>query len=313
MDKNVTLEENKIIKELLNNYSSDNIISSKKLIFCGIENKDVYNITSPVIISGKEYILGRVESRESETDSKVLFFKKIGEKWEIDEKAPILNIQDPFLTFYNNEIILCGVEVKTEGNKFLYRTLFYRGIDIYNLVKFAEGPFGMKDIRLVDLSDGLGIFTRPQGAIGGRGRIGFFIVDSIEIFIKLKGTDYLRAPLLNNNLSKEEWMGVNAICHLKNGKLGILGHIAYFSNENKNYYPIVFSFDYKTKEVGKIKIIVRRKDLPNGASKRKDSENVLFPGGLIRNKDETAKLYLGVSDTESYEVIIKDPFLEYEH
>ena len=39
----------------------------------------------------------------------------------------------------------------------------------------------MKDIRLILLSDNrIGVFTRPQGKIGGRGRIGFMIVNSLK-------------------------------------------------------------------------------------------------------------------------------------
>ena len=99
----------------------------------------------------------------------------------------------------------------------------------------------------------------------------------------------------------------------KNGNLGILGHIAYISDgSEKNYYPITFQFNPVTEEVSGIKIIARREDLPEGASKNQALENVLFPGGLIRIGDGTAKLYVGAGDAESYEITIKDPFLEYE-
>ena len=50
-------------------------------------------------------------------------------------------------------------------NALHWRTRFYRG-QHQNLVPFAQGPDGMKDIRLVELPDGdIGVFTRPQGEV----------------------------------------------------------------------------------------------------------------------------------------------------
>jgi len=39
---------------------------------------------------------------------------------------------------------------------------------------------------------------------------------------------------------------------------------------------------------------------------------VIFPGGIERNSDKTATLFVGLSDAEAYSITIEDPFLEYE-
>ena len=256
-----------------------------------------------------------------------MFFINKNDQWELDEKAPIFDLQDPFISFLKDEIIFGGVEIRIENNLISYRTIFFKGKNIYDLKKFAEGPEGMKDIRLSQLPSqiseeissevsseipGLGIFTRPQGKIGGRGRIGFMKIDSLDHFEKLKHEEYYSAKLISDFFLEEEWLGVNAIYQLKNGKLGILGHIACFSNLEKHYYPIVFSFDHKTNSFSKIKIIATRKDLGEGKSKRPDLKYVLFSGGLVRLNDGTAKLYAGAGDAEAYEITMTDPFLEYE-
>lgn len=297
------------IKILLKNYKKT-LINSKKLNF-EIKNKDFYNITAPFVINDKEYILGRVESRKKQ-DSRIMFFIKSKDKYILDKKAPVLKLEDPFINFIGEEIIVGGVDI---SSKKFYRTVFFKGKDIYSLKKFKQGPKGMKDIRLVLLSDKrIGIFTRPQGKIGGRGRIGFMIVNSIKEFSKLSEKDFYSAELLAEVFEKNEWLGVNSVYVLKNNKLGVLGHIAGFSeNMKRNYYPISFNFDYSSNYFSDMKIIITRNELPKGESKREDLINVLFPGGLIRNSDGTAKLYVGAGDAEAYEILIKDPFLEHEN
>lgn len=301
------------VNNLILSYSNKNIISSAKFSFKGIQGKDVYNITSPFLFNGAFYIAARVESRNSEIDSKVMFFKKENNNdWVLDSIAPILNLQDPFISIINSELILGGVEISHSQNIISYKTVFFKGDTIYNLQKFAEGPQGMKDIRLTQLNNSIGIFTRPQGLIGGRGRIGFFTISSIESLKNLTDKDYLSATIITDFLPQEEWIGSNAIYPLTNGQLAILGHIANFSeNSQKNYYPISFCFNPSTKEISKMKILARREDLPQGESKRPDLKNILFSGGLARQNDGTAKLYLGASDAESYEITIPDPFIDY--
>lgn len=305
------------IDELLGNFNPESILKVKKIIFEGVGDKDVYNVSAPFTINAREYIAGRVESREHDLDSRIVFFVKERENeqsitYTVDKKAQILDLQDPFFSVIDKKFIMGGVKFPlTASGGFM--TIFYRGDDVFNLEKFAQGPVGMKDIRMVQCGDKIHIFTRPQGAVGGLGRIGFMSLDSIESLPRLKDEQYVSAPLLNLPVKDQLWVGSNQVLVLKNGNLGVLGHVACVSNASeKNYYPMVFQLNLMTKEVSGMKIIARREDLPEGATKNQNLKNVIFPGGLIRQSNGTAKLYAGASDAEAYEITIKDPFLDYD-
>ena len=207
-------------------------IIGEKLKFIGIEGRDVYNITKPFKDAGEYIIAGRVESRDSEV-SEVNFFKEIDGNWVKIEKNIKLELQDPFVTKISGELILGGVEIFPhpilEGN-LGYRTAFYRGKDVNSLQKFAVGPEFMKDIRLLELPLGrILVFTRPQGEIGGRGKIAFTIINSLE---ELNAEVIANAELLETQFIDSEWGGSNELHLLNNGLIGVLGHVAYFDESN---------------------------------------------------------------------------------
>ena len=109
-----------------------------------------------------------------------------------------MTLQDPFVTKISGQLIFGGVEVfpdpKNEKN-LLWRTVFYKGDNIRSLKKFVSGPIGMKDIRLLELSDqSIGVFTRPQGEKGGRGKIGYTTIHSLD---ELTAEVIDDAPLIN--------------------------------------------------------------------------------------------------------------------
>lgn len=120
-------------------------------------------------------------------------------------------------------------------------------------------------------------------------------------------------------LLMEEWGGVNEVIPLHNGKLGILKHIARWSPRKnpgikvRNYYPATFIFDPYNLYATPVRIVLERLDLPNGlngAAKRPDLINVLFPGGILRNGNGTATIFIGAGDAEVYSIRIRDPFLK---
>ena len=60
----------------------------------------------------------------------------------------------------------------------------------------------MKDIRLLELSDGrILVAVRPQGEIGGRGKIGFLVVKSLDELTKERMES---APVLEGQFVDEE-------------------------------------------------------------------------------------------------------------
>jgi hypothetical protein len=288
---------------------------AEKLAFKNMGDKDVYNITAPFEDEEATVIAGRVESRKDEY-SQVYFFVQQNGCWVPREGAPVFDLQDPFITKIKGERILGGVQISPhpcpdEEHKFIWRTIFYRGSSIRNLKKFAEGPLGMKDIRLVELKDGsIGVLTRPQGSKGGRGKIGFVRIHTLD---ELTVDIIESAPLLKDLFVEEEWGGTNEAHVLSNGLLGILGHIGRFDEKNhRHYYPMIFVLNPYTLETSNLSLVATRSDFLEGPAKRPELKDVVFSGGLLREDNGTVTFFAGTSDTESQKITMKDPFLDYE-
>jgi hypothetical protein len=187
---------------------------------------------------------------------------------------------------------------------------FLRGSALSDLQQFLVGPTGMKDIRLVEMADGrVAVFSRPQGPVGGRGKIGFTIVSSLSA---ITAEVIANAPLFPGQFLDEEWGGANEIHVLSNGKLGVLGHIARFDEQHhRHYYGMVFSVDANGVATPP-RIIAQRSMFPGGPAKRADLADVIFSGGLNRHGNGTATLFAGISDAEAAYLHIPDPFVEFE-
>lgn len=300
----------KSCKELLIEYRSKNGKHyPEKLIFENVGKKDVYNITAPFETESGLIIAGRVESRDSE-HSEVQFFKETENgKWRPLENAPVFQLQDPFVTKIDHQIILGGVKIFPKENQphlLDWKTCFYKGSNLSNLKLFFEGPIGMKDVRLKQLANKkILLLTRPQGEIGGKGKIGATILENLND-LSIKRID--KAKILEDLFLESEWGGANEVHQLDGKVAGILGHIANFDSEgNRHYYSMIFKLDTETLEYSALKIIAERKDFVEGASKRPDLKDVVFSGGLIRNGKKT-ELYVGTSDAEAQRIKMEDPF-----
>ncbi|MBI5596150.1 MAG: DUF1861 family protein, partial [Elusimicrobia bacterium] len=286
-----------------------------RLRFSGVGGRDVYTPTAPFTarLRGRKaaVLAARVEARSSES-SETMFFEEVRGRWRPLAGAPVFKLQDPFLTLVGRELVLGGVETFPKPDGGLgYRTVFYRGRDLARLKPFARGPDGMKDIRLLALPGGkLLVLTRPQGAVGGRGKVGAVVLGGLA---DLGPAALARAALFTDLFGPEEWGGANELHRLKNGWVGVLGHVARFDEDgNRHYAPMAFAFDPATGRRTPPKVLLTRAQLPPGASKRPDLTDVLFSGGLVRRPDGTAELYLGAGDAEVYRVTLPDPFLGFE-
>lgn len=281
-----------------------------RLEFTGVGNKDVYNITAPFTSAGQVVIAGRVEARDSE-HSTIVFFSEQQGKWAPVENAPTFQLQDPFFTWIEDELIFGGVEINPHpdnADQLIWHTVFFRGRDIYSLTRFASGPSGMKDIRLCHIQPGrIGVFTRPQGEIGGRGTIGYVEINNLA---SLTPATIASAELFDRQFVTDEWGGVNETHLLQDGTIGLLAHIACFDQHGRrHYYPGVFTFNPDTRHYTPIKIIAARNNLLPGATKRPDLVDVIFPGGLIVLPNNHWRLYVGASDAEAHWIDIEDPFI----
>lgn len=287
--------------------------SSKIKFVLKHEKKDIYNITSPFASDGKVWIAGRVEARDNEY-SRIGFFEERDGEWVEAETEPI-HLQDPFVTRISGELILGGVEIfddEENPGRLNYRTVFYKGNGIWNMVRFAAGPDRMKDIRLCEMEDGkILVFTRPQGVKGSRGKIGWCLIDGLE---ELTPEKLNQSVLMEDQFILKEWGGANQLHRISGKKIGVLSHIARFDEEgNRHYYATAFCFDPETGEYGPMKMIAQRKHFQPGPSKRPDLEDVIFSGGLLRLGNGKAELYCGVGDAEGQKAMIDDPFDEYEN
>ncbi|PIR18581.1 MAG: hypothetical protein COV48_06730 [Elusimicrobia bacterium CG11_big_fil_rev_8_21_14_0_20_64_6] len=286
--------------------------TGRKLRFTGVGGRDVYNPTAPfrAMFRGKavSVMAARVESRDSES-SEAVFFEKSRGRWRPLAGAPRFKLQDPFVSFIGGELVMGGVETFPQDGGLGYRTVFYRGASLGELKRFAVGPDGMKDIRLAELPGGkLLVLTRPQGEIGGPGKIATVVLDGLAA---LKPDAIERAKPYDDLFTAEQWGGANELHLLRNGLIGVLGHVARFDAKGKrHYYPMAFAIDPATGRRTRMKLLLERSRLPAGASKRPDLEDVLFSGGLIRGRDGRAAIYVGAGDAEVYRVEIADPFAE---
>lgn len=282
---------------------------ARKLSFSGVGSNDVYNITAPFSDEGKIIIAGRVEPRNSE-ESTICFFEEQNGVWQLLPDMPTFSLQDPFVTWIDGMLIFGGVKVykKTDGTSG-WKTVLYKGKSVKQLVPFFEGPNGMKDLRLAQMPDGkILVMTRPQGVKGGRGKIGYFLCETLD---ELDIKKIEEAPLLEGLFAKEEWGGANGIYPLKNGYVGILGHVACFDEQgDRHYYSMAFVLDPLTGDHSAVEIIAIRSDFADGPSKRPDLRDIVFSGGAVRDNAQFI-LFAGTSDTEAHKISIRDPFEKY--
>ncbi|MCK7484309.1 MAG: DUF1861 family protein [Bacillus subtilis] len=298
------------IEVLIERHRNNNgVLSTAKLAMLGCLDNDVYNISQAFVWRGKRYIAGRIEQRDSER-SAIGFFEFVGEHTYRLTQPLLPMMQDPCIEIIDGQLIVGGTEIYTDGERITsWNTSFFKGTDLDHLTKFAQAPAKMKDVRLVQ-TDRIHVFTRPQGGVAGPGKIGYIDCPNLaDVTIEL----IHRAPLLETTFPKGAWGGVNQVHVLKNGLLGIVGHIAVMSEGDvRHYYGMVFCFNPSTRQATEVEIICERSDFQAGATKRPDLVDVVFLGGMVRNADGTATIYTGLSDAEAHQATISDPFLRYE-
>lgn len=285
----------------------------KKLSFLGCSGYDVYNPTAPFCDQGRSILIGRVERRDSE-HAQTMFFREVEEDvYEVMTELPPYDLQDPYLCRIGNDYVLGGTEIfphPTHSGSLWWRAKFFYGLTLDTLQPLTTGPEGMKDIRLVALADGrIGVFGRPQGDLAGGspGKITFGIMDDL---LQLNATFILACTPLEQ-FAETEWGGVNETHLLSSGEIGLLGHIAAFSEDangkQRHYYPMAFTLNPDTLAYSPMKILAERRDFLPGEAKRPDLVDVLFSAGLVRTENGTL-LYTGVSDCEVQYIEIEDPF-----
>lgn len=296
-------------EQLMNKYSGKGLRFTNTKIPIALspgDSRDVYNITSPFFYNGSQVLLGRVGYRNSE-DSDIIFFRRNSGVWIQDTRFQILeHLQDPFYAYISGKLIIGGIEAYlTEDKEPSYRAIFLRETGAFQFERFAHGPGHMKDIRLLELPDHrILATTRPQG------KIGYIILPTLA---DINPQTLSQGEIFYDQFTDDEWGGTNQLQLLKNGKVGVLSHIAKLDSAgNRHYFCTSFLLDPISGYHSRMKIIATRQNFEAGESKRPDLQDVVFGGGIVRLGNGVARLYCGVGDTEAHCISILDPFYRFE-
>lgn len=290
------------------------VYESAKLSFKGIAGFDVYNPSIPFEWNGKRFIYGRVEKRDEWARSWVrLFEQTCPNEWTLVPDTMIYQLEDPYISIIDNQLILGGTHVRyNQGQLDTFYGYFYKGTDLQDLLYFTTGPDRMKDIRLVQLPDSrIGVFSRPRSEevrqkYGSESLIGFTVINSLD---ELSSEIIENAPHIPGLFQKDEWGGCNQAYLLESGKIGVIGHICYRSDDGTlAYMNMSFVLDPQTNQFTDLKIIGTRSCYPEGPAKKSNLTDCAFTAGIEMRPDGKVNLYSGIGDTESGRIVIDYPF-----
>ena len=315
-------------------------IESSFVKFEGIEEeKDAYNPSGPFSISGNSKIFqwARVESRTAQDAVSMLFEQTSENVFSLVKNIPALPMEDPFTAQINDQIVVGGVEIsKDEHQRVIgYHTVFYRGRSLESLTLFAEGPNGMKDIRLATLLENAAgesrilVFTRPHIPLQARmmGRIAVTTIASLdELTIERLVVEH--TEIIPDIFTDTEWGGVNDVYIFGPEQpelVGVLCHIAKFDENNKRHYAAAaFVFNTESHTCSPLEMIAERADFPMGPIKimpenldnpemYDDLADVIFSSRLVSLDgtmltSKTLALTCGLSDAATGMCIIPNPF-----
>jgi hypothetical protein len=264
-----------------------------------------YNPSSPFKLNDEEgsptYQFFRVEPLSCE-GSYAAPYKLENGAYQPVHQLERLKLEDPSVFRIQGKNILVGVEVwpdptpeNPKGTN--YCNVFYEIIGNFDEYKpIGRGPNRMKGIKLIDLGDdGIGVMSRPHIDENNRGVLAFHRIQSLD---ELTPGELEMGNIISKQVPAGNWVGVNEMYHLPNGKLGILGHVAYEDGVfGKQYAAMVFQYDWKTHLSTPIKVIATVDEFPESKAKTPYHEGVMYPCALEFNfNDIFATLWASVYD-----------------
>ena len=287
--------------------------TKKNVYSTSSDGLDAYNCSVPFVIDGKTYCFGRIEKHNVWAQSTVHLFEETSrDVFDEVKGAMIYQNEDPYVQFINGELVMGGTRVtKSAGNILFFDASFYRGRGADDLVYYTQGPINMKDIRIVQMPDGIGVFTRPDGKIG---------------FTKIKSLDELKPEVIKNAelidvVDENGYGGCNQCYYLSSGKIGVIAHMVYTKIREDNrpervYVNTAFIFDPESRKTLESKIIGTRLCYPASDHVRIKPEGVplddtVFTSGFLLRDDGKVDLYSGVSDALQGRITIDYPFEGY--
>ncbi len=290
---------------------------SALLTFTGVDGYDVYNCSIPFESQGETYLYGRVEKRKEWARSHVRLFRRAGQ--DLYQAVPdsfAYPLEDPYISFIGGQLTMGGTHVVREGGEIarLY-AYFYQGSDPRSLDYFTTGPVNMKDIRLVEMKDGIGVFSRPRGPevlakYQSESVVGFTAIRKLSELIP---SVIESAPVIPNMFAPGEWGGCNQCYPLDSGLIGIIGHKSYGKKADDGltlavYVNASFVFDPKSHSVVDEKILATRSSYPAAPCKKPELADCAFTSGIVPRSDGRFDLYSGLGDACEGRTVIDDPF-----
>lgn len=288
------------------------------LTFTGMDGRDVYNCSAPFRLDGVKHLYGRVERRSIWSDSAVYLFRETAP----DCFAPVPGsrlypMEDPAVCLWDDRLLLSGIHVtKEQGMIRSYGTYFFRGRVAQAAAPeyFTTGPQGMKDIRVVKLPEGFGVFTRPGNTVG------YTVLDSLE-----KLTPAALEHAADTGLIEPTGHGgVNQCFPLEGGCIGLIGHEAYATRPvgapetvdwyglHHSYVAIAAVYDPAENRVRHSRIVATATCFQKSACKvtpvGQPMDDVVFPSGILWRSDGCIDLYAGVGDATEQRLTLEDPF-----
>ncbi|MDR2535393.1 MAG: DUF1861 family protein [Treponema sp.] len=308
----ITAEKKAVFEK--NRQSGENAL----LTFKGLSGFDVYNCSAPFTWNERRYIYGRVEKRHEWARSWARLFEETGkDEYALVKDSMIYQLEDPFISVIGGELVLGGTHVKYRRNHFCtFYGYFYRGTDLEDLRYFTTGPEGMKDIRLVELPNGIGVFSRPRNEevekqYGSASVVGFTVIPDLD---SLDEEAVAGARIIPGLFGGGEWGGCNQ-CHLlDSGYIGIIGHKSYHAPGDPPlavYINVSFVFDPVRNRILDEKILATRSSYPEGPAKKPELADCTFTSGIVMRGDGRADLYGGLGDVAEGRVTIPYPFEGY--
>jgi len=285
--------------------------------FNGVEGFDVYNSSIPFDRDGTRYIYGRVERRKEWARSWVRLFKETAlDEFTLADNSMVYQLEDPFISKIGEELVLGGTHVRYRCGKIdtLYG-YFYKGKDLEDMTYFTTGPENMKDIRLIQLDNGIGVFSRPRSAEiekehGSASIVGYTVISDI---MSLSADIIGNAKKIEGMFADGEWGGCNQCYLLDSGFIGIIGHKSYEEHQKNGpslavYVNVSFVFDPKEHKLLDERIIATRASFPAGPAKKPNLTDCAFTAGIVMRGDGKADLYSGLGDTLVGRTVIDYPF-----
>ena len=307
----MTFAEKKAIFDQQNPVTESHIVTFK-----GVDGFDTYNCSIPFTWNGKRYIYGRIERRAEWARSWVRLFEETAQdEFSLVKDTMIYQLEDPYVNQIGNEFVLGGTHVQySRGEIDNLCAYFYKGTELENLTYFTTGPSNMKDIRLVELENGIGVFSRPRSVDiekehGSGSIVGFTTINNI---MELDAGVIDKARKIDNMFGIGEWGGCNQCYLLDAGLIGIIAHKSYSQPagdiELAVYVNVAYVFDPKNHLIVDEKIIATRSSYPAGAPKYPYLADCAFTAGIVNCKNGKADLYSGLGDTQVGRAVIDYPF-----